>query len=246
VTKKRHIVLCFLAFCLTATLFVGLTSTGEVEAEGTPTVYLDPPSVARIVGQSFTVDVRIRDLEIGSRLQSWGVSLGYHNITLEALDCVEGPFLEGFEGINGIYFIYYIYQESGYLRVGGMIIDLPDGDHDGTEGEEEDWPYGTGVLATATFNCTKAGECVLDLYDTILAPQGWDGDPNKGIPHQVEDGYVTAPSPPTVDLNNDGTVDIVDIVIVALAFGAQRIDDPEDPRYGEYWHDPPCPSCPHN
>jgi len=61
-----------------------------------------------------------------------------------------------------------------------------------------------------------------------------------------EDGYFMAPSPATVDLNDDGMVDIVDIVIVALAFGAERVDDAEDPRYGEYWHDPPCPSCPHN
>jgi hypothetical protein len=156
---------------------------------------------------------------------------------LEALDCEEGPFWRGFAGGNGTYYTYSFYQESGYVDVASMLLGLPDGDHDGTPGEEEDWPYGTGVLTTVTFKCVKAGECVLDLYDTLFV----DADSHV-IPHQVEDGYVIMQK---VDVNNDGIVDIVDIVIIALAFGAERIDDPQDPRYGQYWHDLPCPTCPH-
>jgi hypothetical protein len=239
--KRKYMIVGFLVFCITASLFMGITRIGEVEAEVTPVVYLDPPSVTRIVGQSFTVDIRIRDLEIGSRLRGWEVKVGYYNIMLEALDCEEGPFLKGFQGPNGTFFMNIFYQESGYVRLYSQILGLPDGDHDGTAGEEEDWPYGTGVLTTVTFNCVKAGECVLDLYDTHLV----DADSNV-IPHQVEDGYVIVPSPPTVDLNNDGIVDIYDVIIIAGAFGAERVDDPEDPRYGEYWHDPPCPRCPHH
>ena len=235
--KRKYMIIGFLAFCLTASLFMGVTRIGEVEAEVTPVVYLDPPLVTSRVCQNFTVDIRIRDLEAASHLSGWSVKLGYHNIMLEALDCEERPFWRGFAGGNGTYYTYSFYPESGYVYVASMLLGLPDGDHDGTPGEEEDWPYGTGVLTTVTFKCVKAGECVLDLYDTLFV----DADSHV-IPHQVEDGYVIMQK---VDLNNDGKVTITDIVIVALAFGAERIDDPQDPRYGQYWHDPPCPTCPH-
>jgi hypothetical protein len=241
VLTKKYMIVGFLVFCITASLFRGITRIGEVEAEVTPVVYLDPPLVTSRVCYNFTVDIRIRNLEALLHLNGWRVKLGYHNTMLEALDCEEGPFWHAFAGGNGTYYTYSFYQESGYVDVASMLLGLPDGDHDGTAGEEEDWPYGTGVLTTVTFNCVKAGECVLDLYDTHLV----DADSNV-IPHQVEDGYVIVPSPPTVDLNNDGIVDIYDVIIIAGAFGAERVDDPEDPRYGEYWHDPPCPRCPHH
>jgi hypothetical protein len=48
------------------------------------------------------------------------------------------------------------------------------------------------------------------------------------------------------DVNLDGIVDIYDGVLVAAAVGARLITDPEDPRFGEYWHDEPCSRCPHN
>jgi len=48
------------------------------------------------------------------------------------------------------------------------------------------------------------------------------------------------------DINADGKVNIKDIAPVARAYGANEITDPEDPRYGEYWHDPPCNYCPHD
>lgn len=149
--------------------------------------------------------------------------------------------MKGFQGPDGTWFVYILHQESGYAHLGARFPSLPDGDHYGTPSEEGDWPYGTGILATVTFNCKKAGECVLGLYDTLLE----DIDAHW-ISHQVEDGYVTVPSAASVDLNSDGIINIVDIVTVALAFGAERIEDPEDPRYGEYWHDPPCPNCPHH
>jgi len=42
------------------------------------------------------------------------------------------------------------------------------------------------------------------------------------------------------DLNGDGTVNILDIVIVARAYGAEYNETD-----GMYWHDPPCKGCPH-
>jgi hypothetical protein len=44
----------------------------------------------------------------------------------------------------------------------------------------------------------------------------------------------------STDLNGDGTVNIIDIAIVAKAFGAKYNETD-----GLYWHDPPCKYCPH-
>ena len=44
----------------------------------------------------------------------------------------------------------------------------------------------------------------------------------------------------TGDINADGTIDILDITTVAVAFGA-KFNETD----GMYWHDPPCPNCPH-
>jgi len=44
----------------------------------------------------------------------------------------------------------------------------------------------------------------------------------------------------TIDLNGDGLVDIMDIAIVAQAYGAKYNETD-----GLYWHDPPCKHCPH-
>jgi len=48
------------------------------------------------------------------------------------------------------------------------------------------------------------------------------------------------------DINGDGRIDMKDIRLVAKAFGAQLVTDPADPKYGQYWHATPCPSCPHS
>lgn len=48
------------------------------------------------------------------------------------------------------------------------------------------------------------------------------------------------------DVNEDGIVDISDLYLEALAYGAVLIEDPTDPRYGQYFHPIPCTTCPHD
>jgi len=47
------------------------------------------------------------------------------------------------------------------------------------------------------------------------------------------------------DITGDGKCDIQDLARVSAAFGSLRINDPDDPRYGQYWHPVTCPTCPH-
>jgi hypothetical protein len=47
------------------------------------------------------------------------------------------------------------------------------------------------------------------------------------------------------DITGDGLVDVQDLSRVSGAFGTVRNNDPNQPRYGQYWHPTPCPYCPH-
>jgi len=47
------------------------------------------------------------------------------------------------------------------------------------------------------------------------------------------------------DINGDGKCDIQDLARVSGAFGSRRVNDPYDPRYGQYWHTVTCSTCPH-
>jgi parallel beta-helix repeat protein len=47
------------------------------------------------------------------------------------------------------------------------------------------------------------------------------------------------------DVTGDGKCDIEDLARVSAAFGSLRVNDPNDPRYGQYWHPITCSTCPH-
>jgi hypothetical protein len=47
------------------------------------------------------------------------------------------------------------------------------------------------------------------------------------------------------DITGDGKCDIQDLARVSAAFGSRRVNDPNDPRYGQYRHTVTCPTCPH-
>ena len=82
--------------------------------------------------------------------------------------------------------------------------------------------YGDGTLATLTFEVVAAKASTLRLSDVLLAD-------NRGdiISPQVEGGQVTEPIPDPIvepiklaeDINNDGVVNIQDLVLVASNFG---------------------------
>jgi hypothetical protein len=87
---------------------------------------------------------------------------------------------------------------------------------------------GTGVLMTMKFKARALGSCALHvvvgnegLYFTIFI----DSEGNE-IPFEAQDGYVTVETL-IGDVNGDGRVDILDMFIVAAAFGSK----PGHPRW---------------
>lgn len=195
-------------------------------------VYVQPPETVVKVGKEFEVYINVRNV---SGLQGFDFRLSYETGLLDCVSVEEGDFLSAFgptfvakKEINDAY--------TGTLgRVWFAIVIYGTGFADGE-----------GTLAVITFNATTVGETVLDLYsdspykaDEIkLTTCGADAIPNEAL-----NGYVTIsntnnplnpsdppddppgnPDPPSPDVNGDRIVDILDLAMIAMAFGSRSGD----------------------
>jgi len=95
---------------------------------------------------------------------------------------------------------------------------------------------------TLTFSWNTTG-VPLGIYIIIAVADTVPGETDTAD-NAYADGFVLVAIPG--DVNLDGIVDIYDGVLVAAALGARLITDPEDIRFGEYWHDDACSRCPHD
>jgi hypothetical protein len=166
-----------------------------------PTVFVDPASVNPAphtflsLGDTFTVDVEIRELATAWDLAGWEFWLRYNTTLLDVLSVTIGGFLGGFAGPNGTF---------GITKYGSDWYPPNPLDTFESEGEvaavevllgTHTVPFGAGVLATIEFNVTyeSVGEfpppcCDLDLYLVKLSDSG-----ANPIGKYVEDGYYCAP-----------------------------------------------------
>ncbi len=190
--------------------------TKMVDVTKRTAIYVDPETTIAWLGETLVIDIKIAEVK---DMGGYEFKL-FWNTTL--LDCVSST-------INRIW-----YPEDFIVK--DEVLD----DHNATHGMY--WcvyaSYGTSsfsgnaTLASLTFEVARGSmegsNCTLDLYDVVLVnPEAeiigdWD---HKDSPN---DGYVICMlTTVTGDINNDGVVDIVDIVIVAIAFGST----PEDPNW---------------
>lgn len=129
-----------------------------VLAEPETTLYVDPPTTKVSVGNDFVINVTVADI---ADLTAFTFYLGY-NITMLDFLMVRVP--PPFE-------IPIVRVEPNYIEVSAMSsISIS----------------GTFVLASISFNATAAGQCPLDLYNTILFDSA-----SKFIHHTAFDGSVT-------------------------------------------------------
>jgi len=182
----------------------------------TPTVSVYPSTVTACAGQNFSIDIRIANV---FDLYGWEFKLGWNSTLLDAIKVTEGNFLK--RGGN-TFFWSRTNNTEGYILADCTLL----GNVPGVSG--------SGTLVTIEFHAEVPGQSVLDLYDTMLI-----NSEEVAIPHTANDGTVTVEPLGKYDLDGDGDIDIFDIAIVAKAYEAQRIG-------GEYWHNPPCPFCPHD
>ena len=210
---KKFVSLAFVLLFLLSIMVAGGVGSPET------TVYVDPEEITVKVGETFTVDVNILDV---SGLQGFDFMMAYDTTILDCLKVEEGPFIASY----GPTFVAKLEVEDEYTAKRGRVwvaaVILGD-----------KWADGSGTLATVTFKATSPGETVLNLYSEY--PYQADHIKictcsSELISHTAVDGYVVVsadpadppdpPNPHDSDVNGDRTVDIYDVVIVALAFGS--------------------------
>jgi parallel beta-helix repeat protein len=95
---------------------------------------------------------------------------------------------------------------------------------------------------TTTFSWDTAGLTEYENY-TIRAY----AEPLEGETHLSDNTRIYSPVT-TVhlgDVTGDKKVDIQDLARVSGGFGSLRMNDPNNIRYGQYWHPTPDSTCPH-
>jgi len=174
---------------------------------------VQPPNVVDsnlVACKNFSVDVDVLDV-VG--LYAWEFKFYYRNDVLNATAVVEGSFLNAsgsttfvVQEFNGMF-----NSTHGLVWVNCSLQAPPP-------------VSGSGTLATISFHVEALGETVLSLRDTILSDQT-----TTPIPHDVADGYFNNLERVPGDVNGDGIVNILDVLVVVLAFGSMAEDDPSTP-----------------
>ena len=151
------------------------------------------------VGDTFNVNIEIVGLAAAWDLYGWEVKLGYDPTLIAVTNVTSGGFLPSFEGPFGTFFTYLDRPGDGYVVMAELFL-----------GAGYTPPYGTGVLATVTFEILyeetypAQAQCPLDIFDIKLVS-------SEMIPieyDEVTDGVYKSPistSPgPGIDVYTEG------------------------------------------
>ena len=149
-------------------------------------------------GDTFTLEVRAEDIY---NLAGWQFDIAYDPAVLEAVEVNEGDFLK----TGGETF----FQSGKIENRSGKIKGLS------SARLGEDGVSGTGILLSVTFTAKTAGRTQLRLDNFQFA--AGTGKPIDAGPHEV---VITVEGEQTTgDVNRDGQVSILDLVLVARHFG---------------------------
>lgn len=169
----------------------------------TTKIYIDPQSIEDPnldPGETFSINVTVANV---SNLLGYDFNMSYNTAILTCTGVSVGP-------LNNMPSPLWLVDDI----VGNVWVNVTYGT-----------PFTTispATLASITFLIQGRGSSVFDLYSTSLVDTL-----GESISHEVSDGYFVNGSP--YDLNKDGHIDILDIRIVAKAFGSAAVDDPETP-----------------
>lgn len=129
-----------------------------------PTVYVDPPEISANPGDTFTINVNIKDV---TDLFSYDVRIKWQRDLLQILSVTEGSFLSS---VNPTYFLAKSYTD--YTIVACTTMAAVPG------------ISGSGTLFTVNFKVLDAGKSALDIYQSTLVDSGLNP-----MDHTAEDGY---------------------------------------------------------
>ena len=198
---RRKISRCVM---VTTLLLFGVLASSFVAHGVSPTrIYVHPPSIedlSLVSGKTFSINVSIANV---SDLSGYDFNMSYNTVILTWIGVLVGPLG------NIPSSMWEIDDEKG-----NVWINVTYGTPLTTDSPE--------TLASLTFLVQGRGSSVFDLYHTNLV-----NSLGQPIPHEVSNGYFVNGSP--YDLNKDGHVNILDVIIVANAFGKKEGDPEWDP-----------------
>ena len=163
----------------------------------------DPVISPQSIGEQFTINVNVI---AGKNVGGYQVSLSFDTAVLRYVSSANGDYLP-----TGAFFVPPVVSRNT-VTLGASAF----------AGESS----GDGTLATITFEVIDVKESVIYLFDTILT----DSD-GENLSHLAY-GAIFEPSLLIVqlfgDVNRDGAVNILDMVLVASKFGQNVSGDPAD------------------
>ncbi len=154
------------------------------------------------VGDTFTLELKTENVR---NLTGWQADLVFNPDVLEAVEVSEGDFLK---------------SEDTETHFSGGTIDNENGKITGIKVTRfSSGVNGKGTLYSVNFTVIGPGECLLTL-ENFLAGSGF-GNPIPSIPPEY---IITVegeePTRPPWDLNQDGKINVLDLIIVGQAIGS--------------------------
>ena len=178
-------------------LFIGLAADAEYTTGAGIDYALSEPSIH--TGDTFTLDVRTENV---IDLAGWQFDIVYDPARLEAADVSEGDFLK----TDG---------ESTYFQAGridnaaGKITGLIAGRL------SEDGLNGSGTLVRVKFMAKSQGDTRVALQNFLFGSSAGDSIP--AAPQEIQ--FTVEARLATGDVNRDGIVNILDLILVARQLG---------------------------
>ena len=151
------------------------------------------------VGDTFTVHISAEKV---TDLAGWQFDLTFNPDVLEAVEVSEGDFLKTSGGTA------FFQQETIDNTIGeitGLTAALI----------SESGVTGTGTLLSITFKAKAGGESQIDLRNFQLG-----SSTGEIIPAGVQNFIITVESQPSWDVNADGQVSVLDLILVAQHLGS--------------------------
>ena len=152
---------------------------------------------------TFTLDIRAETI---FDLAGWQFDIAFDPAALEAISVSEGDFLKTNGGTT-------FFQSGSIDNANGKITGLSAA-RLSTQGVN-----GTGTLLQVRFKAKSAGETELALSKFQFGSTSGDSIPAG--PHEVR--FTVAEGLPTGDVNRDGVISILDLILVAQQLGKRVI-----------------------
>jgi hypothetical protein len=188
----------------------------EVSATSLPIICTSPIVTSSDPDASFKVNIDITNV---TDLHDWEFTLYYDTRFMDFDTATEGPFLKS-QGSTAFQLLEVNDSHNnthGKIRLKCNLV--------GSSSSKS----GNGTLATITMNSTAKGNSILVVEDTKL-----NNPLSTPIPCNTLQGLGLIRVKMAADINNDGIVDIFDLVQVAVSFGLVKGDPPNPPSHNGY------------